>query len=258
MSDVVNCHVQISKFLMKPFSHRTDDGRKAYYLDFNDGKIHEEKISILGTEENYYYTETEEYLAKEIESKAGEVFSKLRKIANNREPFELNGEEAEIIKNMFVYAFLRSDGVKRETVSRSVFLKVFSEKDQTELIINHPNHVKKLFSDYFPNIIINESDINFVIPHCCLYSIESNNTFHGWCLPIAPNCCATLFPNSDKEKYMQNGKLNGSVINNAEVAKSFNNRTLSAENTYSKKFIIGDDTNELDRLSIVLDDIIIK
>jgi len=256
MSEVINSHVQLSKFLMKPFSHKTQDGRKVFYLDFKDCSIHEEKIKILGTKPKYYYPSTEDFLAKEVESKVGEIFTLFKETAKNKNSFQITLENDDRIKTVFSYAFLRSDGVKKETINKGVYLQFLPEKDQTELIINHPTPALKIFKDTFSNILINDSSVDFVLPHNCFYSVSSINKtnqdkFQFWCMPISPRCCALLIPNIHKNKFINNDSFIGLSISDDNRIRDFNNCALSSENTYSKNFVIGD-INELNRLKTVL------
>lgn len=256
MSDVKYNHVQVSKFLMKPFSHKTQDGKQVYYLDLKTGIILEEKINKLGTMPDYYYPETEEFLANEVESKVGDVLALIKKAAKNIQSIEITEEDDNNIKKLFAYTFLRSDGLKNETVNGSSYLKYLPEKEQIELILKHPNFAIRLFSDFFSNILINESTVNFVLPHNCVYSISSinktnNEDFNFLCMPISLDCCVILIPNKHRDKYIKGNSFYGLSLVSDDIVKDFNNRALASERTNSKRFIIGDRV-ELQRLSTLL------
>ena len=260
MSSVIHNHVQLSKFLMKPFSHKTTDGRQVFYLDFSDCDIHEGKISILGTKQEYYYPSTEEFLAKEIESNVGDVFKMFRDISREKRSFGISSYEAQGIRNLFSYSLLRSDLLKSETVKRGVHLQFLPEKDQTQLILSYSRPALDFFKDTFPNIIINESPITFVIPHNCIYSVETaigNGIveFEFWCMPISPRCCVILVPNSHRERYLSGGTIASFVVSDEKVVQSFNDRALTSENTSGRSFIIGD-KEELVRLSSILKELL--
>jgi len=105
-----NNHVQIPKLLMEPFSRKTEEGLKVYYLDFDDYEIHEEKINCLGAMPNYYNHQTETFLDKEVENKVGDVFKSVREISTNTLPdcFIIKANEEENIKRFFAYCLIRS------------------------------------------------------------------------------------------------------------------------------------------------------
>jgi hypothetical protein len=256
MSTVIHSHVQISKLLMKPFSHKTTEGRQVYYLNFSDCAVHEGKINILGTKQEYYYPSTEDFLAKEVESNVGGIFKLLKEISKEKKTFTMSVEEAKSIRTLFSYSLLRSDLLKSETIKRGVFLQFLPEKDQTQLILSFARPALDLFQDTFPNIIINESPTNFVIPHNCIYSVDTviNNIideFQFMCMPISPRCCVILIPNRHRERYLSNGIISSLLVSDEKVVQSFNDRALSSENTSGRNFIIGDKA-ELERLSIIL------
>lgn len=257
MNTVKHNHVQISKFLMKPFSHRTQDGDKVFYLDYKSGDIREEKISTLGTSPEYYYPAMEEFLAEEIESKVGEIFSLFRKIAKKESTLTISKADNENIKNFFAFCLLRSEGIKLKTKEKSLFLQFLPEKDQVALILSQHKISTKYFAEnFFSSILLNKSSVDFVIPHNCIYSISSigklqNEKFDFLCLPISPRCCALLIPNSYMHKYVSDTEINGLYISDDEMIRGFNNRAFASENTFSKKFIIGS-TSELERLSLSL------
>ena len=259
MSEVKNNHVQISKFLMKPFAHPTKDGEKVYYLDLTTKEIHEEKIKKLGTEAEYYYPKTEEYLNKEVESKVGDAFKVLKNVSKTMIPFQLTETDTRNIQRLFAYAFLRGDELKKATIRSSTYLQFFSQKDQTELIINTPQHVIEYFSNFFFDILINKSVVNFVLPHSCMYGLvsvdkQNHKDIHYWCMPISPKCCALLIPKEHQNIFMNGNIIRGLYIDNDDEIRQHNDIALESENTFSKKFIVGD-KSELKRLSIMLDEL---
>jgi len=71
-------------------------------------------------------------------------------------------------------------------------------------------------------------------------------------LPISPLCCVFLTPNKYKDYFTENECLKIGIVKEDELVMDFNKRALFSENTYSKSFVVGDDTNELKRLRIIL------
>ncbi len=252
MNEVKYNHVQLSKFLMKPFAHKTKDGKQVYYFDLKKRKILEEKINKLGTEPDYYYPETEFYLHKEVESKAGDVYMLLKSISKTMSPFQLTEEDTKNIQRLFAYSLLRGEGLKKETINKSIYLQLFSEKDQTALIIGTPQHVLKYFSNYFADILINKSFVDFVLPHSCMYPLssvskKSNIKIRYWCMPISPKCCVLLIPKEHLKIFMNGNIIRGLYIESDDELREYNDFAFEWENINGKKFIVGDKV-ELNRL----------
>ena len=64
MRKMINSHVQISKLLLKPFAHKTEEGLKVWCLNLESNVITEEKISELDTVFGYYDEDVEENVVK--------------------------------------------------------------------------------------------------------------------------------------------------------------------------------------------------
>lgn len=128
MNEVKHNHVQLSKFLMKPFAHQTNNGKQVYYLDLKTRVISEEKINKLGTEPDYYYPGLEYYLHTEVESKAGDVYTILKGVSKTMSPFQLTGEDTENIQRLFAYAYLRGERLKEATIKKALIFNYFLKK----------------------------------------------------------------------------------------------------------------------------------
>lgn len=262
MSEVKNNHVQLSKFLMKPFAHKTQDGKKVYYLDIQTGRILEEKINKLGTKPEYYYPETEDFLNKEVENKVGDVYRKLKDVAKDDSNFQLTGLDFQNIKRLFSYALIRGEKYQQEMKKSSTYPQFLHDKLQTELIIRTPQHVEEFFNGNFVNILVNKSGVDFVLPHSCMYLMSSitkqpHEELKIWCMPISPKCSVLLIPNTHRDMFMSNGIIHKILITNYDEIRHHNDMALESEILLSNMFIVGD-IPELERLSISFNHNILK
>ena len=105
-----NSHVQITKALLRAYSESTDDGDKAWYLDYSDWHIKQEKINVLGTKPEYYSQAMEDFLRTEIEGRVGNVFKKIRDFCKQSaiDCIHLSDSDIKNILHFFTYSMLRS------------------------------------------------------------------------------------------------------------------------------------------------------
>ncbi len=237
----MGCHIQIPRLLLRPFVDTIQDGKKVHYLDFQDFEIKEGKINDLGSEEKYYFEKMETFLAREIEGKVGEIFARLRKVSKRRSSeYQLTIDDAATIRQFFIYTMLRGRAILKETKRHSTFAQFLRDKDLVHLILSNPDSAFNLFEQYSVNILFNKTDIGFLIPSCCIYSLKTNLPTYFFIMPISPKCCILLASN---DSYLAISKY----IDDATIIKYFNNRAYAGENTDNKDFIAGN-VEELERI----------
>jgi hypothetical protein len=174
MSQVINSHIQITQGLLRGFSFKESDGEKVYYLNLENNNIGKEKIRILGSEKYYYSEQNEEFLGK-IENDFGQTVDKIKKFQKQKlMNIVIDKNDFFNIKQFFEYSFIRSEKyleqINKESIS-SQLLGSFKHDDIIEISKN--TNIAKLFNYFKTNIIINNSNINFVIPRNVIYIKET-------------------------------------------------------------------------------------
>lgn len=246
----INSHIQITKSLLRNFSHRTNEGEKVYYLDLLDNQIKEEKVKKLGTELGYYSEEVEKYLNEKVENKIGDVAKRFRDFSKQKiNELIVTEEDQESIKQFFKYSMIRSGAVIKAANKASYISSFFGGYTTNDIIsFVDDSLLVSPFMEYYADILINESDIEFVIPRNCFYSAMIKDKPTKYILPINPRVAFILIHNSEFDRYIVDGKYHYHQINDDDVAISCNRRALFDEKQYNNKFIVANRKKELEDL----------
>lgn len=250
----VKSHIQVSRLLLKNFSFRKniqtkkgiDKSPRVYYLDLQTQKISEEKINDIDSKFAYYNPMIEEYLA-ELETKVGEIFAIVKNY--DKKSVTLNKENIETIKDFFEYAIIRSPKTLSDVNKQSKCTKIFGNASHSFIInLFKSNKKLKMFEEYFPNILINDSDIPFILPKCIMYGIQLKKEKYPWfIMPIKNNIAIILQHKDCIKKYLNNGTMNLVKTEQNNLICLLNDIALKNEQSQNNKFLISS-INGLDEL----------
>jgi hypothetical protein len=247
-----NSHVQITKALLRAFSEKTDDGYKAWYLDYSDWQIKQEKIKVLGTQREYYSQEMEDFLKTEIEGKVGDVFKKIRDFCKQNiiDHISFDGVEIQNILHFFAYSMLRGKDVLKKTNDSSIFSQFIEGGFTAEHILRIPVPAINYFQEYCPTILKNQTETPFLIPFSCIYTAHQHcfpSKRPLWLLPISPKCSLMLYHLDDRKDH--EGKCY--IIDRSDVIDSLNAKAFHDEIVSGSNFLVGSKL-ELERLQDIL------
>jgi hypothetical protein len=249
-------HIQITKSLLGGFSHNSNEGRKVFYFDIQDKKIKEEKISKLGTEKGYYSGELEEYLNKNIESKIGDVAKRFKEFGKQKDgDLIITSEDNVNIKRFFLYSLIRSSLIVRHANKASIIAPLlggYKANDVIPFIIN--NKIDDPFENYFTNILLNESSVEFVIPRNCIYSLITHENPTRYILPINPKVAFILMHEKEIADFNCGDKSYYLKIDSDDLVKDFNKRALFDEIQFNNQFVVAKRKRELEDLQIYYKD----
>lgn len=235
----VNSHVQLTKSLLRNFSHKTDEGEKVYYLDLSDSKIKEEKIKKLGTVYGYYSEDVEKFLSEEVENKIGDVAKRFKDFSKQkREQLTITSQNQDSIKMFFKYSLIRSKYIIREVNKASYFAEFLGGYTTNHIISFSDDRVlDDFFENYEVDILLNNSNVEFVIPRNCFYSGMVTGKPTKYILPINPRTAFVLIHKNELNCYIIDGKHYYPQINDDAVANSFNKRALFDEQHFNNTFV---------------------
>lgn len=255
MSDIPisrNSHIQVTQAILRAFAESTSDGRQVWYMSLQDCTIQREKTRILGTAPNYYSDNTEDFLKREIEGKVGEVFKLFRKFSRASSKANVAssiskqlGANQEIIKRFFVYSLLRSKRILERIKNQSVYAQFIEGGITPDMVLSLPAPAFMYFADFRVSLCINKTQVEFLIPFSCVYTIKLLNNHPIWVMPISPYCSILLEHKDDFDPDMY------TEINNEKIARFFNDSAFESENTLGKRFLAGN-LVELQRISSAL------
>jgi hypothetical protein len=246
----VNSHIQITKSLLRGFSHDTDGGEKVYYLDLSDNAIKEEKIKTLGTEYGYYNEDIEKFLSKEVECKIGDI-SKLFKDFSKQKNKQLiiTTEEKECINEFFKYSLIRSTYTIKAVNKASFFSKSFNGYTTNDIFqFANDSILVNFFEKFDSDILLNKSNVEFVIPRNCFYSAMVTDKPTKYVLPINSRTAFILINKCELSNFIIDGKHHYLQISDDDVVNSFNKRALVDEKFFNNAFVVANRKKELEDL----------
>lgn len=242
---MINSHIQISNFLLKAFAHKTvKDGLKVWYLDLEDNKIKEEKISKLDTEFGYYDKDVEDLLA-DAESAIGNIVRKFKDFERKKKNITISIKEMEIISRFIQYVLLRNSQIAQIFKEASIFL---DEKSTHSDVIRYCEVGKPalILKGYKANILINKTNKSFVISKNVLYA-ERMNKQEIYLMPVSPKVAIVMMPIPMFNAYVKNEILEYAETIDENLIQRLNNTVYYTEKETSNKFVVGY-KDELERL----------
>ncbi len=250
-----NSHIQVTQSLMRGFSFSTKDGDKVKYLDLTDNEIKEEKVRLLGSQKFYYDEDAEEYLAK-IESDFGHVIYKIKLFSKNKlSNIELNSQDLNAIKNFFEYSLKRDPRLLKEINKDSISSKILGNLTPSNLIriVYEDKNFPKYFDDFSVNVLINNTNIGFILPSSVYYPFKKHNyNSEMYILPVNGKTSIVLIHNNDYSKFIDEKELFYLKMNDEPSIKFLNEAALKYSVNQDNSFVIGE-ISELERLQKIKD-----
>ena len=232
----IKSHVQISKCLLKPFSHKTKEGPKVWCLDLKSNLIKEEKINKLDTIYAYYDEDVEELLER-AETAFGDIARKIKEFESKKINITLSKNEIDIIFKFIDYVLLRNEKVAKILKNGSYFLEKNSTHSEVIRYCEIGETIK-ILRGYQPNILVNKSDTEFIIARNVLY-IEKMKGKEIYLMPIAPKVAIILLPTELNNTYIKDGILEHAETTEVNLIQRLNNTAYYTEKEVSGKFIVG-------------------
>lgn len=247
MEKKINSHVQMSKLLLKPFAHNSQEGLKVWCLDLEKNEITEEKINKLDTIYGYYDEDVEELLEK-AETAFGNIAKKIKEFESKKISITISPKEANGISQFIQYILLRNEKISKLFKENSLFLD--DNSTHSDVIryceIGEP---AKILKGYKPNILINKTNKTFVIPRNVLY-IEKMKSREIYIMPIAPKVAIIMMPTDVFNSYITDGILEYAETVEESLIEKLNNTAYCTEKENGNKFIVGA-KEELEKLRVL-------
>ena len=231
--DQINSHIYVPKSILNRFATIDEKNRNILqYIDFRDMQIKKATTSSFNTKQGYYSKQNEEILSREAESKIGNVIKKMENIDDNT---KLNKKDIESIYRYLAYQVLRTDYFSYELNNRfkknwnNKFIKNELIREEIEL-----DTVYNVIKDEDIHIIIDNSEIKFVLPINSMYTFKSNLNEYIWILILSPNIAIAFMPKGTIRK-LSDGKDDSKVKilefkkEQEDIIRSFNLRAIGTQ-----------------------------
>lgn len=231
---------------MKNFSWKDrNKGQCVYCLCLKIIEITEEKINELGTEKDFYSVEVEKELCDNIEQPTGIVLKKILEWGSSNKNINLNSDDKKHIVKYIRYLLYRSDKFVQEINKESILSKTLGSLEKNELfkLDDIVPSLRDSLNKYDVNLIINNTDVNFVIPRNGFYQYKNIIIF-----PFSPRKALCLLTFDEMKKYISDGFVNHLKVDDNLTIQTLNKRALFMEKEMNNEFIIAKCKDELEPL----------
>lgn len=243
--DEINSHIFIPKSILNRFSKVDEKNRKIIrYIDCNDIQIKSSTTASFNTQLGYYSKENEKILSKESESKIGNVIKKIQNIDDNT---VISEKDIEYIFRYLSYQILRTEFFSRELNKRFginlniKFIKNELIKEEVEL-----NTLYNVIKNEDMHVIINNSNVKFVLPTNSMYTFNPNSNEYIWILILSPVIAISFMPQGTIKKLSNDKDCSKVKIiefreEQEEIINSFNLRAIGTQckDSSKNKCVIG-------------------
>lgn len=247
----VNSHIQIPNGILKQF---TDASHRVFYLDVKTGYIGLAGSKKLGTEYGYYSDEHEKFLNKEIENPLINLGAKVCKLLYDESlTISLSKEEEITLKRYIATSIARSnlalDAMQRASGKYSQLLLSTQQKHDfiSGFGATRNSSVYQTFESHYLVILINKTNVNWVVPRNCFYAVSSHE-IECVVAPVSPKSALCLFPPEYAENNAESLLYRLGVVNDPDFASMMNARALLYEYIYNQTFVASATKAELEKL----------
>lgn len=248
----VNSHIQVPLCVLKEFSSsegflnefgKPERYNYVYHL-CQDKSIEKLKVEEANAEFGYFEDEVEKYLSQ-LESDFSIVKSNIIKcVRTDQKEYFYKETDVGIIKQYCSLCWVRSPAFVKQVKEKSVLIDILANAKQNAVIYTylcHRNIVDDIFKNLNFTVIINKSNINFLLPQygvVCVGKQESLNVY----IPISTKVLILL----SRKNYFNNGNINFGIFNETEVDK-FNKIAITTDFKYNVGSVFAKKENDLTR-----------
>lgn len=237
---VVDSHVIIPNSILQHFGYKTLSGMIVDYIDIDSMTIKSKKTKEYGTVYGYYSKFIEDKLNNDFETKIAMITKDIYLFRNKKlDNMDFTVNKIEDIYNFFDVTTYRNISL----------LKQVNEQSLSSILIGEYTHdqlMNFVLSENFPhvysglkfNVIINETDRDFIISDTMISSIYCDNGNELVIMPINKKVCLALMKEEYYKKYIVDDKLYFMNIDDeSEVGKI--NRYIFKQAKTKKENVIG-------------------
>ena len=236
---MVNSHILVSQLLMRGFANK-DNPKEVYYLDLEDKLIKKKEISQLDSQFGYYDNFSEKELAK-IEARFGQIASEYKNFNRIKKYMEIRPKEFDYIRCFFDLLLLRNKKIIHKTIGNGT-----SQKLLLYDYLSNYNEKSLFYTDYYPILVSNLTNRDFVLPRCCIFIVHHNAKVQ-YCCPINSKLMIAMIEKDEFDNLVKNNSVKYGKITDESLIEEINTIAYYTEIETSNKMIIGnkDELNNL-------------
>jgi len=271
----VNSHKQISKFLLKRFSHESlvkNTNPKTgvefqnrmdvvWVLDIKKKEIEEVPIQDVNIEFGYFGEHIEQLLSTK-ESAFSQLLTALDKWERavrlgQNETFEF-GKYEEMLNEFLKLSLVRADNMLDTVKEGSVYGglikgtafydEIFSRDKLVEIMLDKPI-LKEAMEKFRVNLMLNISDKNFITSKGCWYSAYESNTDQQIIFPIDAKKAIIWYDKKFDYRYaLADGTIGTQCIKDGKGVENLNTCCLRSQLHGDCDFLVAKEKHELEQL----------
>lgn len=250
-NNTVNSHILLPKVVLK---HFVGASKKFYKWSLDVEYINQSTPKSFNTQEDHYSKFVENLLEKNVETNLGKVIIEIEKQVLEIQR-GINYTKIRNVLLQYLYSLLaRSPDMLKEVQKELFFGFLFTEQSLHDVAVIESMALmneSKLFEEYEVAIIVNETEIPFVLPNCGVSDTAIDNEGKMFFMPITNKICILFIENNYAYKYFYNGAM---IIQKASLnfVKQINNLAFYKQKELGWGSLICSNKQELQRLKGLL------
>ena len=242
----VASHIQMPKLLLCRFEN--EKHFLAYY-DVQKGIIGSNgHADSINTEQGYYSKEAEQYWNSQIEGDFSRLLKQLDSINTDETGIHLPADFDFLTKKYLHSLFARSPKAFKHIEDKSVFLQFMNRTSQHDVASTTMYAIAQkdeYFKDWIPTLLINKSEIPFILPTNGCYGFGHNGSEEQIVIPIHPQRAILLFQPADAKMYVTSQTIKFGLIEKAEITKRMNLFAFETQKKLGYGYIVSNDKSIL-------------
>lgn len=226
----INSHKYIPKVILKQFQNHQG---AIYLYDFETQKYKSSGSKAINTKKGFFSKEVEEFFNKDYEGNVGRIIKQIQS-SISEDKLILSKELTKSIYEYIKFVFIRSP-----YINKNLFNNI-TQKDTDSLI----KFGITLFEDknFLENInltiLINYTDIPFVLPLKCFYDVYTEQFGKQTIISLTERISLVLFNEEDSNKYKIKNELVGLYVNDNKMVDKLNLFAIKNQKKTNNGFIV--------------------
>ena len=246
----IRSHVQNSKFIIKQFKISDSNGC-VRALNILDGSISDKGPMEIGTQIDYYDSDTEQYLSNNYESPFALVVNKFLNCEIDELSPTFSENDIQSVKKFLIMLFIRKPSLLDESYDKTVIAKALGIKPSPSTfvrLLEQTNLVDELLGDLEIVAICNKNSNNkkFVSSIRGFVAFGNSKKQIMWWLPISPDFGICFVDKTSFAEIFQNSSY--VTIAEDEMVEFFNDKLAKATIDCGETIIFSSTDLELNRI----------
>lgn len=244
----MDSHIQMPKFVLKQFVGEKGD---FYKYDVNNGYISVGAPASTNTEKGYYSESVEEKLSKCIETPFSQKI--VQKLKNDRDVV-FEEQDMESVYNYACSLLFRDPETVSIAQENVPYYELWGKQLQHDIVVDSGMSDEKLRQrlkkEFTPTIMLNETEQQFILPTCGMYSFSLRDTGERFIiLPFAKFEAIYFIDNNFIDKFTtKQGDITRVTVNDVEIVNRLNEIAFKQQIGRKSGFVVAHSKALLEQL----------